>query len=202
MRGWGLLLCGLLWLAGCATTRVAREPLSVGAQEPMLRGLAGFRLEGKASVQAGEEVVEPKVSWRQSGTESRFKFSGFLGMGTLLLEYGPQTLHLTTSRGEDLRSAEAEQVLSAQLGFVPPFEALRFWALGLVAPGEPPVEQSTDDAGRIVNMTQQQWHIRYSSWTDVITGAGVARLPKLLVATRADLTLKLFVRRWDLEAGD
>jgi outer membrane lipoprotein LolB len=201
MRGWGLLLCGLLWLAGCATTRVSREPLSSAAQETMLRGLGGFRLEGTASVQAGEEAVQPTVSWRQRGTESRFRFSGALGMG-LVLEYGPQTLHLTSSRGEDLRGPEAEQALSAQLGFVPPFEALRFWVLGLPAPGEPPLEQSVDDAGRINAMTQQQWHIRYERWTDVATRTGMARLPKRLVATRADLRLVLAVRRWDLTAGD
>lgn len=202
MRGPILLLCSLVWLAGCATTRVAREPLSASAQEAMLRGLAGFQLEGTASVQAGEEAVTPTVSWRQRGAESRFRFSGPLGMGTLLLEYGPQNLHLTSSRGEDLRGPEAEQVLSAQLGFVPPFEALRFWVLGLPAPGEPPQVQSTDDIGRISDMTQQQWRIRYERWTDVATQAGVAQLPKKLVATRADLRLILVVRRWDLRAGD
>ena len=201
MRGAGLLLCGLLWLGGCATTRVSREPLSVAAQETMLRTLGGFRLEGTASVQVGEEAVQPTISWRQRGTESLFRFGGGLGMG-LVLEYGPETLHLTSSRGEDLRGLEAEQALSAQLGFVPPFEALRFWVLGLPAPGEPPLEQSTDDAGRINTMTQQQWHIRYERWMDVATRTGMARLPKRLVATRADLRLVLAVRRWEVTAGD
>jgi outer membrane lipoprotein LolB len=200
MRGSCLLLCGLLWLAGCATTRVSREPLSVAAQETMLRDLAGFRLEGKVAVQAGDEAVQPSVSWRQRGDTARYRFS--MGLGTLLLDYGPQSLRVTTSRGDDLRGTEAEQALVTQLGFVPPFEALRFWALGLPAPGELPAEQSTDDAGRITGMTQQQWRIRYELWTDVATPAGVARLPKRLVATRADLRLRLFVQKWHLEAGD
>jgi outer membrane lipoprotein LolB len=201
MRAPSLLLCGLLWLAGCATTRVSREPLSIPAQETVLRGLAGFRLEGTASVQVGEDAVQPTVSWRQSGAESRFRFSGLLGLG-LSVEYGPQILRLTSSRGEDLTDAEAEQALSTQLGFVPPFEALRFWVLGLPAPGEPPTEQSTDDAGRVNAMTQRQWRIHYELWTDVATPAGVARLPKRLVVTRADLRLKLFVKRWVLVTGN
>lgn len=199
MRGSILLLCGLVWLAGCATTRVSREPLPLSAQQELLLALAGFQLEGQASVQAGGEAVTPSVSWRQRGAESRFKFSGPLGMGTLVLEYGPQTLHLTTSRGEDLAGVEAEETLSAQLGFMPPFDALRFWVLGLPAPGEPPAEQATDAAGRILGMTQQQWRIHYDRWTDVATRAGAVHLPKRLVATRGELRLVLFVRRWELE---
>lgn len=200
MRVAGLLLCGLL-LAGCATSRVSREPLSTQAQEILLRGLSGFQLEGKASVQAGEDAVDPNVSWRQRGAEASFRFSAPLGMGTMLLEYGPQTLRVTTSRGEELAGAEAEQALAAQLGFAPPFEALRFWVLGLPAPGDPPVEQSTDADGRIVAMTQQQWQVRYDSWTDVATPTGLARLPRKLTARRAGLRLVLFVKRWKLDAG-
>ena len=133
-------------------------------------------------------------------SQGRFRFS--VGLGSLLLDYGPDALNLTTSRGEKLSGTQAEQALVAQLGFVPPFDALRFWVMGLPAPGETPVELSRDEAGRVIDMTQQQWRIRYERWTDVATRAGMANLPKRLVITRDDLRLTLFVQKWLLEAGN
>ena len=47
--------CGALLLAGCATTRLSHEPLAAAAQEALLQELPGFRLDGRAAVQAGEE---------------------------------------------------------------------------------------------------------------------------------------------------
>jgi outer membrane lipoprotein LolB len=192
--------CCLL-LAGCATTRVSHAPLTAAAQEALLRDLPGFRLEGRVGVRVGEEAFKASVSWRQIAAESRLRLSSPLGVGGMTLVYGPQTLHVTTSRGEELEGAEAEQALSAQLGFVPPFAALRYWMLGLAAPGEAPAGQATDIDGRTVDMTQLHWRIRYDRWTDVATPAGMVRLPQHLIATRADLSLTLVVDRWKPQAG-
>lgn len=202
MRGPYFVCCGLLLLAGCATAPVPREPLSAPEQEALLRGLAGFQLEGRAFVQVGNDGSNATLSWHQRADESQLRLSGPLGAGSLLLVYSPQALRVTTSHGEVLRDDEAEQALSAQLGFIPPFEALRYWVLGLTAPGETPVEQATDSTGRIADMTQQQWRIHYDRWADVATRAGMARLPQRLTATRADLRLRLFVDRWKLQAAD
>jgi outer membrane lipoprotein LolB len=197
MRGLLLLCCGLL-LAGCATTsRVSRLPLGVPEQESLLRDLPAFRLQGRAGIKAGAEGSQSGLEWRQQGTESRLKFSGQLGIGAVTLVYSPQLLRVT-ARGEELRDAEARQVLVEQLGFVPPFDALRYWVLGLPAPGEAPTEQSVGANGRAADMTQLQWRIHYNSWTDVATPTGVVQLPRKLTATRADLRLTVFVDRWTL----
>ena len=202
MRRLLLALCGLLLFAGCATTRISRAPLSAAEQELFLRGLSGFGLDGRVGVTAGEQRVNPTLAWRQQAAESRVRLSGQFGVGSLTLVYRPQFLSMTTSHGEELRDINAEQALSAQLGFLPPFEALRYWVLGLAAPGEAPLEQSTDADGRLADMTQLQWHIHYDRWIEVATTAGLARLPRRLTATRGDLSLRLFVDRWKLQAGN
>jgi outer membrane lipoprotein LolB len=193
-----LLCCGVLLLAGCATTRVSQVLLGAPEQEALLRDLPGFRLQGRAAIKAGEEGSQPALDWRQQAAESRLKLSGPLGTGGLTLVYSPQQLLVTSSRGEELRDAEARQVLFEQLGFVPPFDALRYWMLGLAAPGEAPTEQVAGANGRVADMTQLQWHIHYERWTDVATPTGVVQLPKKLTVTRADLRLSVFVDRWKL----
>lgn len=194
--------CGALLLAGCATPRLSHVPLTALEQEALLRDLSGFRLQGRAGVQAGADGFNASLSWRQQASESQLQLGGPLGAGSLILVYSPEVLRVTTSHGEKLEGAEAEQVLSEQLGFVPPFAALRFWVLGLVAPGEAPVAQVTDDMGRIAEMTQQGWRIHYDRWIQMATRVGEVRLPQRLTATHADLKLRLVTDRWQLQSAN
>lgn len=201
MRRSLLLCCGLLLLAGCVTNRVSQLPLGAAEQEALLRDLNGFRMQGRSVITAGEERTQPKLDWRQEAAESRLKLSGPLGAGGVTLAYSPQRLLVTSSGGDELRDDEARQVLVEQLGFEPPFDALRYWLLGLAAPGEAPAAQQAGENGRLADMTQQQWRIQFDRWTDVATSAGVVQLPKRLIATRADLKLSVFVERWTLTPG-
>jgi outer membrane lipoprotein LolB len=195
--------CGALLLAGCATPRVSHEPLAAPEQEALLRNLTGFQFEGRVGVRAaGESPPAATLSWRQRGAESQLRLGGPLGAGSQMLVYSQASLRVTTSQGEVFEGAEAVQNLSSQLGFMPPFEALRHWVLGLAAPGEPPAAQMTDATGRIIEMTQLDWHIRYDRWTRMATRAGEVRLPQRLIATRADLRLTVVVDRWKLPAVD
>lgn len=198
-RGVAGVAC-LLLLGGCVTQKVSREPMSAVAQAGMLAGLPGFRLDGRTSVQAGEEGFQASVSWQQRTTETRVKLSGPLGAGGITVTYAPGSLRVTNSRGQDLRDAEAESAVRAELGFVPPFDSLRYWVLGMPAPGEAPEAQQLDEAGRVTGMTQQQWRIQYDRWMNVATPSGAARLPQRVTVTRADLRLRLFVDRWNLKA--
>jgi outer membrane lipoprotein LolB len=193
--------CAALLFAGCATSPLSREPLAASAQEALLRELPGFRFDGRAAARVREDGSAPaNLSWIQQGTESRLQLTGLLGTGGLTLVFSPGSLLVSNGRGESFRDGEAEQVIAAQLGFVPPFDALRFWALGLAAQGEPPASQQVGPAGRIAEMTQQGWRIQYRRWAAVATRDGEMQLPQRLTASRDDLRLDLYVNRWKLQA--
>lgn len=203
MRRFWPAACAVLLLAGCATTPLSREPLSASAQEALLRDLPGFRFEGRAGARVGEEGFNvPSLSWRQQAAETRLQLSGPLAVGGVTLQYSPGTLQVTNGRGEEFSGDEAAAILGAQLGFVPPFEALRYWVLGLAAPGESPTHQQTNAHGRNAEFTQRGWHIRYERWTAIATRAGEVQVPQRLTATRDDLRLRLVVDRWNLRASD
>jgi outer membrane lipoprotein LolB len=192
-----------LLLAGCATTRVSHEPLEPAAQEELLRGLPGFWFEGRAAARAGEQAHPTAgLKWIQQDAESRLQLSGLLGAGGLTLVYSPGSLLVRSGNGGSYENAEAEELIVSELGFVPPFEALRYWVLGLVAPGEPPASRQADAAGRVAEMTQLGWHISYERWAPQATRAGEVQLPQRLTATLADVQLRLVVYRWKLEAAD
>lgn len=192
-----LALAATLLLAACVTAPVQRTPLDAATQEQALRALTGFQLNGRTAVAAGGDGFNATVSWRQAGEESTLKLSGPVG-GSLTLTWRPGYLRVVSSRGETLQGAEAEEAVIRQLGFMPPFEALRYWMLGLSAPGEAPIEQQADDSGRPARLVQQQWQIRYERWSGVALDAGLAQLPQRLTATRGDVRLRVFVDKWKL----
>ncbi len=200
-RGWRLAgaLASLALFAGCATSPASRVPLSPEAEAAWLQGLERFTLTGKAGVRAGvegEKGCNCSVNWQQRGDEASLRLSGPLGAGSLRLTYRPGYLRVNGGRGEVLEGDEAVAVLTREVGFVPPFDALRYWVRGLPAPGEAPAEQKAGADGRIEELVQQQWRIRYERWNSVNTRQGRVQLPGRLTATRDDVRLRLVIERW------
>jgi outer membrane lipoprotein LolB len=194
-----LALCAVaLVLVGCATTREPRTVLPPEAQEVALRELDGFSLRGRTSVKAGDDGFNASLDWKQDDDAAAVKLSGPVGAGRLTISWQPGSLRLESSRGQQFEGAEAEQVLLDELGFVPPFDALRYWVLGLEAPGEAPTQRKLAESGRLGELTQQQWRIRYDKWMSVSSPSGGVQVPKTLTVTRDDLRLRVLVKRWKL----
>jgi outer membrane lipoprotein LolB len=187
-------------LAGCATTpRAPLPPLDAQQQRSLLQDLAVFSFSGKAVVAMADQGATPSVEWRQQRDVARVKLTGPLGVGSMQLEYSPEHLRVVTSSGDKLADADAEQALESALGFVPPFDALRYWILGVPAPGAAAAVETHDAAGVLQQLEQQDWLIRYTRHVSVQTAAGSVQLPARLVATRDNLRLTLVVNRWRIK---
>jgi outer membrane lipoprotein LolB len=198
-----LIVLGMaIVLTGCATTHDSRAVLAASAEQEVLQQLAGFRFVGRTSVRGGTaDFVAPSLVWRQQGGASDVQIAGPLGGGRLELHYSPTELRVATSRGDEATGTRAEQFIVEQLGFLPPFEALRYWVLGLAAPGSPSSDVSFDSTGRIARMVQLGWTLEFTRWTVVSLPAGGVRVPQRLVATDGQLKLTVIVDRWTLGAG-
>src|SRR5690606_31426149 len=109
----------------------------------------------------------------------------------------PRLLRLS-SGGDTYEGADAEALLRQQIGGVPPFEVLRFWILGLEAPGEAAAQRSQSAEGRLEHLTQRGWNIRYDRWMPVAAKGGGVELPTRVNLRRDDLALTVSVERWKL----
>ena len=198
LRWWRPAVVFSLVLAGCATTMPPpRPPLTAGQQRELLLQLSGFSLSGRVGVKtSAQEGFNAGLDWQQQQDLAKVKLSGPLGAGSLQLEYGPQQLRVVTGRGDRLTGGEAEQALARELGFVPPFEALRYWIRGIPAPGAAAATATYDSGGVLQQLQQLDWLIRYQGFMQVNTRAGSVQLPAKLVATHDQLRLTLVVDRW------
>ncbi len=195
-----VLMLGLA-LTGCRTVPPAVTGPGANApwpeQRAALEKLDRYGLNGRVAVAANGQGFSASLRYAQIARASRLSLDGPLGIGGLRIEFEGDDLEVATSRGEKLDGPEARAALEQRLGFALPLEELRWWLLGIPAPGDSAV--NADPAtGEIRDFTQNGWLVSVNSRE---AGLGFS-LPKRLTAERASESgetarLKLLVERWE-----
>ncbi len=194
-------------LAGCRTAP-PRAVIGPGADAPWPEQLAAleqldrYALNGRVAVAAKGQGFSASLRYAQQPRRTEFSLDGPLGIGGLRVEVEGERVAIVTSRGEKLDGPEARAELERRLGFALPLEDLRWWLLGIPAPGHASV--NTDESGQIREFTQRDWRVSVNSR---IAGLGFS-LPQRLTAQRIGgegeghsegegARLKLLVERWE-----
>lgn len=184
----------LLWLAmlltGCAALRPSTPQAPVS-----LEHLAQWEARGRIGVSGPEGGGSGSFLWHQQEDRADVQIRGPVGLGSVRLQVQgapaePQ-LELQTGDGSRLQSRAAWVELETRLGASLPAGHLRYWLLGLAAPGEHRWICGTD--GEIA-LEQQGWRIVYQRFSNELG----ARLPVRLLATSGAARVRIVVDRWVL----
>lgn len=183
-------------LAGCRTAP-PRPVLGPGADAPWpeqraaLEKLERYNLNGRVAVAANGQGFSASLRYQQLPRGSNLALDGPLGIGGLRVSLDGDDLEIETSRGEKLDGDAARAELERRLGFALPLSELRWWLLGIPAPGEASVNQD-GGSGEIHDFTQSGWRVSINTRA---AGLGFS-LPQRLTAERDGARLKLLVERW------
>ena len=186
MRRAALIL--ILAMAGCASAPRLPEPVDWSQRKAQLLSLQAWRMTGRVAVSVDGEGASASIDWRQAGTTSDLALSGPLGV---VLD--PSGLSLQDGSGNSVRGDDAARVLTERLGTEIPLAALRYWVLGVPAPGMPAEETAGPD-GRLVRIEQAGWQVGIDRYSSAVAGG----LPARLDATRDGARLRLVVSRWEV----
>lgn len=182
-------------LASCRTVP-PRAVVGPGADAPWpeqraaLQSFDRYSLAGRVAVAANGQGFSANLRYAQLANRTELFLDGPLGIGGLRVELEGEDFEIATSRGEQLDGPAARAELERRLGFALPLQELRWWLVGIPAPGEAVVNAS--DAGEIRDFSQAGWHVSINSRE---AGLGFS-LPKRLTAERDGARLKLLVERW------
>jgi outer membrane lipoprotein LolB len=188
----------LLVLGACATAPPRDEtPLDPARQREVIAGLDDWKFDGRVAVAAPGQGFNASMNWTQTGGDSSVQLASPLGAGSLRVRFGVQPLRVESSGGQKLEGPEALAALHDQLGFEPPLESLRFWLVGLPAPGREAQEQRSPD-GSLLSLAQDGWLVEYQQYQLQRVAAGQVRMPTRLRATRESFRLRVAVDRWAL----
>ena len=200
MHAFARVGCGavlvLAMLAGCRTAPPA-VIVGPGADAPWSEQRAGlekldrYGLEGRVAVAASGQGFSANLRYAQKPRTANLSLDGPLGIGGLRVDLEGEDINIATSRGENIEGAEARAELERRLGFALPLQELRWWLLGIPAPGD--VAINADPAsGEIRGFTQNGWQVSINARAP---GLGFA-MPQRLTAEREGARLKLLVERW------
>lgn len=153
-----------------------------------------WALEGRLAVSDDQDGGSGLLNWQQSQGESQLNFHGALGRGAWRLQADAGGAELEFADGRIFRADSIDALVKGQIGWHVPVDKLSWWIRGLVAPGQPG-QRILDEEGRLSRLKQHGWTIEYGRYAAVDGEA----MPSKMTARQADRTVKLAVRKWDLQ---
>ncbi|MGB5258905.1 MAG: lipoprotein insertase outer membrane protein LolB [Gammaproteobacteria bacterium] len=185
------LLLPVLLLAGCATTPVAVKVTSLEVFPAPGELPAHWQLSGRLSLTQGETGWHGGVDWTQAPGSYRLRVSGPLGQGGFLLSGNEQGVLLLDAGQRTYAAPDADTLLTNVTGWKLPVTGMRYWVRAIPDPASQ-FEAEIDAEGRLEQLSQAGWVIRYTSYHT--TGDG--RWPARLALVRDDVAVRMVIDQW------
>jgi outer membrane lipoprotein LolB len=180
-------LLAVLLLAGCASTPAPR-----GGQTAAL--LSAWQLNGRVSLTRGEEGWHASLHWQEQADSYFLKISGPLGQGGFQLNGDGHGVVLVDADGQTFAARDADALLQQVTGWQLPVTGLRYWIRGLPVPAAGKAQARRDESGRLGQLTQSGWTIKYDRY-QLVNGIS---LPGKLQLLHDDISVRIVVDKWEL----
>ena len=176
----------------------AGAPTRPGTAVPQdLAQVSRWEARGRLGVSGGGSGGSGSFAWAQRKDRADIRIRGPVGIGSVRLQLvspraGSPRLKVETGDGRVYEADEAWLELESRLGTRVPADKLRYWMLGLPAPGEH--RWLSDPAGEMPTLEQDGWRIEYQ-YSDA---CGV-RLPRRIRAASGDTRVRIVVDSWSFD---
>lgn len=195
LRRVALVSCAA-FLAACAGVPPGEDDQRAAwaRHQRWLETLDDWRVAGRVAVSAKTEGWSASMRWRQEPARFRIQLNGPFGQGAVRINGGEKGVELRSADGRIARAATPESLVASELGVAVPISALRYWLTGRPAPGADATALTLDWAGRVEELEQLGWTVRYQEYTD---GAG-GDLPARLEVRRDAVHARFVLSGWQL----
>lgn len=189
----------LLLLTACAQRSVkpplASDPLggerAMSDRESRLFERDRFDLAGRIAISDGKDGGSGRFDWQQRGRAYSLRFMAPVSARNWRLEAQPGQAVLVESNGAVRVADSAEELLWRELRWQLPADSLRYWVLGMRAPGaDSELEFSAE--GQLLALRQSGWEIRYPEFDN----SHDPPLPRKLYARSGEHQVRISVRKW------
>ncbi len=191
------LLSLLLFLSLTAcTTPPTRPPAELPPEQSwqlrqkQLRILTHWQITGRLAVQSEDEAWQMNLEWQQRQEHYSLNITAPLGMGSMQMHGDATQVELITDDGESLSGGSPDLLLYHQLGWKVPVSALRYWVLGLPAPGE--FQPTLDEYGRLSHLQQSGWQIKFIDYQPQLG----TELPRKVFIENHRARVRLVISTW------
>jgi outer membrane lipoprotein LolB len=127
------------------------------------QALSHWEMSGRAAVATESQGWSANVTWNQAEEISELSLQGAFGVGGVHVRSDGQSVEIDTSKGEKISDQDAAAALERVIGVALPISSLRYWLLGVPAPGSD-AEEELDTQGRLAALKQNGWSMAYDNY--------------------------------------
>lgn len=190
----GAAASAVLALAGgCASLPPPVDAGSWTVRRAELQALQSWALDGRVAVATADQGFSGGIAWRQDGALADINLRGPLGGTALSIRLDGTEMTVTDGNGRAIAGEDARDYVASQMGAELPVAELRYWLVGVPAPGLAHEEKVGSD-GRLAGLEQAGWRLRYSRYEAV----GRLALPVRIEIESETARLRLVVSSWRL----
>ena len=186
--------------SGCATVRepeLPTDPTAIWEQrQELLLPVQNWTVIGRIAINSEQESVNASLNWTQHGDVYRIRLSTRMGHGLVEIAGGPAGVSMRTSDNQVYVAPNADKLLVDTTGWRVPLAGLRYWILGRTDPDVPISTIALDNLGRLDELEQSGWQIRYLRYRQV----GDLELPTKVFLENAKLSTRVVVNSWELHS--
>ena len=194
-----VLLVNILFLSGCAYFRkpapavVSYVPWKTRYMEH--RKIKRWDMSGVLSITHKKKRDIVRFAWNQNYNDYSIKLSGPMNMGGVRIDGSKERVKFWRSSDEVIEASTPEELVSSELGWSIPVSDIRYWVLGMPAPGKVDYKYF-DRYGHLNFFKQNGWRVKYSSFQ-----VGVRKnldLPSIVELQNKDVAVKIKIKELDL----
>ena len=185
MMRW-LFFLGLSLLSGCAQLP---SPPALNARPAQLE-TAAFAMNGRISINHYGERRSAGLHWTHRGQSDEVLLLTPLGQ-TAVRVYRDERNATLDDGDKHYQADNPETLMEKVLGWHLPLRGLHQWVLGLPDTGSP-VQITRDNKGRISELLQDGWEVRYLGYAD----SRADSLPARLQLSHEHLKVQLLIDEW------
>lgn len=197
-------LAAALVLGGCSTVPPEPSPGSLAGpslqpaeafaqRQAQLGQLHNWQASGRLAISAVKKSLNANVRWSQSAEKYTIHLSGPLGFGGAKLTGVPGHVTLEAD-GKEHVAQTPEELLAEVIGWQIPVAGLKYWLMGLVAPGAEIQELRFDDIGRTQYLEQSGWKIRFLRYKQTAS----LDMPDKVFMDSPGVKVRIVVNDWGL----
>ncbi len=186
----------MLSLGGCASTP---EPADLELidnswtlRRDALMQLQNWELDGRVGITVEHQAWQASLVWIQRGENFLLDVAGPLNQGRLMVSGGPNGVRAERHDGRVVNATDVEALLRSELGWTLPVAGLRYWVKGVPNPRESTESIALDELGRLAELNQGGWRIRYPSYIE----SEDVDLPHKIRLDSGDVSVRMVVDQW------
>ena len=193
-----LPVMALLLIAGCATQPPVIDSDADAnwvTRRSELAKIRHWQLEGRISIVVDNDAWSASLQWDQQDVAYVLRVIAPLAQGTVELQgTGEGKVSLRVDNEREVHADNPEDLLQETLGWSVPVTGMAWWIRGLPDPGIRLDDLQLDEAGRVLEMRQEGWHIIYTRYHQLKE----LELPGRIRMVNGNLRLRIAIRDWQL----